>query len=573
MAQSQGGFDIPLGPYTVYDGKTGVYASRLPPPQVPAESVYQFCLGNVSFDDAGAAITECSTGRSISYGELKLKAQRFGLGLITKAKLKPGDTVLVALHSSIEFALSVMAAQFAGLRVALANPDYARKELKHVYRLTKPKKVIVHSTYLGRAAQANIKTFNVILSDTKLGRGGVLSIGELLADESAARAAKPYVPEDLNTTAYLPSSSGTTGLPKAVQISHKNLVSMLSMNLNTPGFIPDGLNGGQIRMLSFLPFFHAYGLVGQLHLVLKTQGQLFILRPFTPDTLCKALQTHKVNLLNCVPPALTKLTKHPGTNRTAFASVLRVGCGAAPLDAETEAKFSDMTGVEVRQGWGMTELTLAGLDPSSGQQTPGSVGCLIPSTLAKVVDVSDGKPVAPGERGELLIKGNQVFSGYLSNPEETKASFTPDGFFRTGDVVIVDKQTGEFTIVDRLKELIKYQGFQVAPAELEGILISHSKVAAATVVGRYDKAKATELPCAFVEISNAAKEEAKDALAKEIDEFVRSKVSHHKFLRGGIHFVEKVPVSASGKILRKEVRGMLQSLEAQLTQASPKAKL
>lgn len=499
------------------------------------------------------------------YGDLKLAAQRFGLGLITKAKLKPGDAILVALHSSIDFAVSVLAAQFAGLRVALANPDYARKELRHVYNLVKPKKVIVHSTYLRRAAAANIKTFTVILTDTKLGRGGVLSIGELLADVAQATAAQPFAPSDLSTTAYLPSSSGTTGLPKAVQISHRNVVSMLSMNLCTPGFIPEGLSADQVRMLSFLPFFHAYGLIGQLHLMLRMRGQLFLLRPFTPNSLCKAVQTHQINLLNCVPPALTKLTKHAGTNCTAFATVKRVRCGAAPLDAETEAKFTKLTGVEVKQGWGMTELTLAGLDPSSGQQTPGSVGSLIPSTLAKVVDVSSGKPVEPGQRGELLIKGDQVFSGYLSNPEETAASFTEDGFFRTGDVVIVEPRSGEFTIVDRLKELIKYQGFQVAPAELEGVLVSHTKVASAAVVGRYDKDQATELPCAFVELSaDAASGQAdKRTLAKEIDEFVRSKVSHHKFLRGGIHFVDKVPVSASGKILRKQVRSMLQALEQQ----------
>lgn len=397
-----------------------------------------------------------------------------------------------------------MAAQFAGLRVALANPDYARKELQHVYRLVKPKKVVIHSSYLGRAAAANIKTFTVVLTDTKLGRGGVLSVGELLADEVPAKEAQPFVPDDLNTTAYLPSSSGTTGLPKAVQISHFNVVSMLSMNLNTPGFIPDGLTPSGIRMLSFLPFFHAYGLNGQLHLILRMRGQLFILRPFAADTACKALATHRINMFNCVPPALTKLSKHAGTDRSAFATVKRIRCGAAPLDAETEARFSALTGVEVKQGWGMTELTLAGLDPSSGSQTPGSVGCLIPSTLARVVDVSSGLPVTPGQRGELLIKGHQVFSGYLSNAEETKAAFTPDGFFRTGDVVVVDAHTGEFSIVDRLKELIKYQGFQVAPAELEGILITHPSIAAAAVVGRYDKSTATELPCAFVELSASA---------------------------------------------------------------------
>ncbi|GAC95017.1 4-coumarate-CoA ligase [Pseudozyma hubeiensis SY62] len=564
MTQPGGESNVSLGPFTVYNHKTGIYASRLPPPKVPLTSVYDFCLGNVSFDDAGAAITICSTGQTISYGQLKLRSQQFGLGLLTKAKLKPGDTILVALHSSIDFAVCVMAAQFAGLQVALANPDYARRELKHVYNLVKPKKVIIHSTHLGRAAAASIKTFTVVLTDTKLGRGGVLSIGELLADEASAKAAKSYMPGDLNTTAYLPSSSGTTGLPKAVQISHKNLVSMLSMNLNIPGYIPDALSGEQLRVLTFLPFFHAIGLVGQLHLVLKTRGQLFILRPFTPDSLCKAVPEHKINMIGMVPPALTKLMKHPGLSRDTFATVKNVRCGGAPLDAETEAKFLQLTGVEVKQGWGMTELTVAGLDASSGQQTPGSVGCLIPGTLAKVVDVSTREPVEPGQRGELLIKGDQVFRGYVSNPEETKASFTEDGFFRTGDIVTVDPRTGEFSIVDRLKELIKYQGYQVAPADLEGVLISHPKIAAAAVVGRYDKENGTELPCAFVELSVDAQQQqhlSKHALAEEIDQFVRSKVSHHKFLRGGIYFVDKVPVGASGKILRKDVRAMLKSLE------------
>ena len=145
------------------------------------------------------------------YGELKLKVQRFGLGLITKTKLKPGDTILVALHSSIDFAVTVLAAQFVGLKVALANPDYSPQELKHVYKLVKPKKVVIHSKHLTRAVKANMQTFNVILTDTKCGRGGILWIGELLADEVEAKAAKPY----LNTTTHLPSSSGTTGLPIA----------------------------------------------------------------------------------------------------------------------------------------------------------------------------------------------------------------------------------------------------------------------------------------------------------------------------------------------------------------------
>ncbi len=211
------------------------------------------------------------------YGQLKLRAQRFGLRLVTKAKLKPGDTVLVALHSSIDFAVCVMAAQFAGLRVALANPDYAPKELKHVYKLVRPKKVIVHSTHPQPQRAPTCRLQRDPHQHQARSRWRAVHRRAACAPEAEARAAKPYVPEDLTTLPPTFLHHRHDGTPQGRADLASQPGRHARMNFNTPGFIPESLGGEQLRMLSFLPFFHAYGLVGQLHLILRQRGQLFII--------------------------------------------------------------------------------------------------------------------------------------------------------------------------------------------------------------------------------------------------------------------------------------------------------
>lgn len=344
---------------------------------------------------------------------------------------------------------------------------------------------------------------------------------------------------------------------------------MLEIIVHNPGAMPED-GRAQYRVLSFLPFFHAYALVCQVFLIIRARGHCAVMRPFNPVKYCELIKAYKVNMLHLVPPVLTLLSKHPSATREAFSTAILANCGAAPLDADTQAAFTSKTGVNVTQGWGMSETTVGGLGLSNVQLTPGSVGCLLPSTEARIMDVETGRSVGPGQTGELLLKGGQVCKGYLGNPAATRESITPDGFFKTGDIALVDPQTGEFSIVDRLKELIKYKGFQVAPAELEGILVSHPKVAAAAVIGIVDVGQATELPMAFIELKDDCDSKARDSIRHDLDEFVRQKVSHHKYLRGGITFVPKVPVSASGKILRREVRKLL---EANRSDQQEKARL
>lgn len=324
----------------------------------------------------------------------------------------------------------------------------------------------------------------------------------------------------------------------------------------------------QFRTLTFLPFFHAYALVLMLLYPIRKRGHVSVMRPFQPEAYCRLTRELKVNVLGLVPPVLTLLTKHPHATPEAFASVQKVVCGAAPLDFETQQAFEQKIRVPVQQGYGMTETTVGVLGLPGNRMAAGSVGSLLPATKARICDVETGRHVGPGERGELQINGPQVCKGYYGNPAATRDTMTTDGYLRTGDIAVVDASTGEFSIVDRLKELIKYKGFQVAPAELEGVLVSHPAIAAAAVVGVYDKHQATELPLAFIELK--PNHPRSTDTVNQIDAFVRAKVSHHKYLRGGIRFLDKVPVSASGKILRKEIRKLLQD-EVQ-AKGSPAAK-
>lgn len=495
------------------------------------------------------------------------------MGLLNKCKLKPGDTVLLYLHSSIDFAVALLASQFAGLRVALANPDYLSTELKHVVRLTKPKKIFATSRAMSRLGKAGVGSHLLITTDGDVfGFNGVLSIKGLMVDEATAKQAKVHAPASLDDTAYLPFSSGTTGLPKAVEISHDNVINMVEIFHHSPSIFPRNDDGSQaqFRALNFLPFFHAYALILMLHYPIRKRGHTSILRPFQPEAYCRLVKELKVNFLALVPPVLTLLTKHPDATKDAFASVTHSMCGAAPLDFETQSAFTRKTGVAVNQAFGMTETTVGALG-LQGDEASGSVGCLWPATKARIRDVETGKNLGPGERGELLVSGPQVCKGYYGNKDATRETFTEDGYLRTGDIAVVDPRTGEFSIVDRLKELIKYKGFQVAPAELEGVLVSHPAIAAAAVVGQYDKQQGTELPLAFVELK--ADQQRSDKLIEEIDAFVRAKVSHHKYLRGGVRFLDKIPVSASGKILRKEIRKLLQAEVAANESSAAKAKL
>ncbi|UZJ53294.1 hypothetical protein CBS101457_002614 [Exobasidium rhododendri] len=541
-----------------YDEETGIYRSEYTDYVGPSQvNWYDRLLGDVTWDEHVPTFIECSKrSRTLTNSSLKLQAQQLGVGLLKNTGLKPGQVVMIISGNCIEFPIVLMAAAFAGLKIAMANPGYLPHELKHTIAITMPEKIFVMTPLMKNVVDAQIPWKKVISMDAEIGRGGTLYMRKLMVSEAEAKAAKSYQPKDYNETQILPFSSGTTGLPKSVEVTHRNLVAMIEAICH----VPNGVSSVK-RHIGILPFYHAFAFQMNIAVPLITKSCCWILpSPFDPVLFCKIIEREKIELLCIVPPIFIVLTNLPQANRESWKSVKFLISGAAPLDQETQQRLVDKTGVEVRSGWGMTETTVGGLGLHANMKI-GTCGRLLPGMEAKCVDVETGKPVKQGERGELWVRAPNVVKGYYKNEMATKETITEDGWLKTGDVATVDRE-GNFSIVDRIKELIKYKGYQVPPAELEGLLLHHPDVAAAAVIGVYDKSQATELPRAYIELKGGrkgAEEEAK--IAQDVIEFIRKKASSQKRLRGGVRILDKVPASPSGKLLRKDLRALVKQEE------------
>ena len=277
-----------------------------------------------------------------------------------------------------------------------------------------------------------------------------------------------------------------------------------------------------------------------------------VMAQFDLEKFCATVQEQKVTFAYVAPPVVLLLGKHPIVDKYDLSSLRMLSSGAAPLTQELVNTVYQRLKIPIKQGYGLSETS-----PTTHMQpwelwdtTIGAVGALLPNQTAKFMS-SEGNEVPAGEDGELWIKGPNVFKGYHNNPKDTQNVLSPDGFFKTGDVGYQDKD-GNFYITDRVKELIKYKGFQVAPAELEGLLLGHPKVRDVAVVGYYDKSQATELPRAYIVPMSGVK--APPELTREIVDWLHAKIASHKRLRGGVRYFGEIPKTASGKILRRVLK-------------------
>ncbi|PNY24611.1 acyl-coenzyme A synthetase [Tolypocladium capitatum] len=350
-------------------------------------------------------------------------------------------------------------------------------------------------------------------------------------------------------------SSGTTGLPKGVLVSHVNVVSevFIGAYLNRPVF--DAWNrqgrGFVRRTLGHLPTAHIAGLLGYFVSPFFEGGIVYWMPAFNLEDFIRHSAELGITSIFTVPPIYAAIAKHPRV-KNQFSGLRQAISGAAPLSREIQQAVSDKIapGTIVTQVWGLSETTGAVTQtPPDRTDTIGSLGPLMPNVTLRLVDDND-QDVRPGEPGEALVKGPMITKGYHNNPEANKAAFTPDGWFRTGDVLRMENDL--FYIIDRKKELIKYKGLQVAPAELEGVLLAHPSVADAAVVGvPYND---TEVPRAYVELAPGTRGNISEA---DVAEYVKGQVAEYKQLRGGVVFVDAVPRSKAGKILRRELREMV----------------
>jgi len=273
---------------------------------------------------------------------------------------------------------------------------------------------------------------------------------------------------------------------------------------------------------------------------------------FELERFCAIIQDFKITYSYAVPPVVLQLAKNPIVDKYDLSSIKMMNSGAAPLTHEIVDALYTSRKLKVKQGYGLSETSpTTHTQPwEDWQKTVGSVGRLLPNQTAMYMS-PEGNEVPAGQTGELWVKGPNVFLGYLNNPEGTKHALTEDGYFKTGDVGHQDKD-GNFYITDRVKELIKYKGFQVPPAELEGVLLAHPHIDDVAVIGVYNKAQATEIPRAYVVPKKGVP--GTPETEKIIVDWLATKVAHHKRLRGGVRFIDEVPKTASGKILRRVLK-------------------
>ncbi|KAL9066857.1 MAG: hypothetical protein Q9161_007276 [Pseudevernia consocians] len=406
--------------------------------------------------------------------------------------------------------------------VSPANPAYSVSELSFQLKDSGAKAVLTQEpfleTVLEAAKNASIPRSRILLIGDGTSVNDVKHFTDLIraAGDEVIHKRSTRSPTDL---AYLVYSSGTTGLPKGVMLTQRNIVAQVLMLTVAQSELSwkDGPRGSGDTVLAVLPFYHIYD--------------------------------YKITYGYVVPPILLSLSKSPLVEEYDLSSIRMLASGAAPLTRDLVDAVWKRLKIKVKQAYGLSETSPATHIQryDDWQTTVGSVGRLLPNQVAKYMSPSE-TALPSGSTGELWIKGPNVFAGYLNNPSATANALTEDGYFKTGDVGFQDAQ-GNFYITDRIKELIKYKGFQVAPAELEGLLIGHEKVADACVVGVYDARQATEVPRAFIVTTESGVNQ--EVLAKEITTWLDARVAKHKKLRGGICFVDEIPKTASGKILRR----------------------
>ncbi|XP_012942397.1 4-coumarate--CoA ligase [Aplysia californica] len=514
-----------------------ILRSPLPDITIPDMCVHEFVFQKCDEFSNSIAVEDFHTGESYTYAQVKENSLRLASAL-HRLGLRHGDVLLAFTPNTIHFPLVMLACSCLGVMFTAANPSFKPAELRHQLIDSGATAVFADQSLADTVTQA-VDCPELTARQMHLfafgSAPGFQPFADLLSSEDTSCPDVAVKPRDDVYT--LPYSSGTTGLPKGVMLTHYNiLANILQLNTST------NMEAGDPCM-GLMPMFHIYGMVA-IQYALFTRGcKLVTLQKFEPESFLQCMQNKKIVYCNVVPPLAIFLAKHPLVDKYDMSSLRQVTSGAAPLGSEVSEEFQKrLPHVVLNQGYGLTETSPATNFDTVG--ITGSVGPLLPNTLAKVLDLETGEALGPGQSGEYCIRGPQVMKGYLNNEKATKEMIDPEGWLRTGDVVRYTED-GVVFVEDRVKELIKYKGSQVAPAELEALLLSHPALSDVGVVGIPDEL-AGELPKAFV-----VKKANSSVTEEELIQFVEDQVTSVKCLRGGVQFVTEVPKTPSGKILRR----------------------
>ncbi|MFD7610376.1 4-coumarate--CoA ligase family protein [Streptomyces sp. NPDC059828] len=518
-----------------------VFSSEYANVPVVSLPIHDAVLGRAAEYGDAPALIDGAGDMTISYAQLDTFHRRIAAAL-AEAGVRKGD--VLALHSpnTVAYPAVFYAATRAGAAVTTVHPLATAEEFAKQLRDSSARWIVTVSPLIEtarRAAELVGGIEEIFVCDEAEGHRSILGM-------LGSTAPEPDIAIDpAHDLAALPYSSGTTGVPKGVMLTHRSIATNLAQ---LEPLIP--MKPGH-RILAVLPFFHIYGLTALMNAPLKHGATVIVLPRFDLDQFLAAIEKHRINGLYVAPPIVLALAKHPAVARYDLSSLEYIVSAAAPLDARLAQACAARLGLPpVLQAYGMTELSpgthVVPLDAPA--PPPGTVGKLLPNTEMRLLSLDDpDRDAGPGEEGEIAIRGPQVMKGYLGRPDATDAMIDPDGWVHTGDIGRVDED-GWLFVVDRVKELIKYKGFQVAPAELEALLLTHEGIADAAVIGVYD-GDGNEIPKAYV----VRQPTADDLSPDDVMGYVAERVSPYKKVRR-VEFTGEIPRAASGKILRRELR-------------------
>ena len=514
-----------------------IFASRYGEVSVPNCSITQLLFEGLVGRENETAIIEGTTGRVMTAGDVMSQIKALAGGLTERGVL-PGGTVALLAPNLPEYPIVFHGVAWGGGTVTTINPTYTAPEIKHQLSDAGAVMMITIAAFAdtARAAMEGTACKELVIID---GGEGDLALADLMGDELINQA--PVDPSE--NIVVLPYSSGTTGRPKGVMLTHRNLVANVMQSAAVANIKPTDTT------IAFLPFFHIYGMTVLMNLFLNQKAKLVTLPRFDLEQYLKLIQEHRATRLYIVPPVALALAKHPLVDEYDVSSVTNIFSGAAPLGAEIEAAVGERFGCESVQGYGMTELSPISHMTVGDNIRHGASGQAVPSTECRIVDPTTMQDMGPSQEGELWIRGPQVMKGYLGRPEATEETMAEDGWLRTGDLAEIDED-GFMFIRDRLKELIKYKGFQVALAEVEAALCAHDAIADAAVIGRQDD-EAGEVPIAFV-VAKPGVDVTEEMLRGHCEGCLATYKRPEEY-----RFVESVPKTASGKILRRELKANL----------------
>jgi len=510
-----------------------IHPSLLPDVDIPDVPITAFVFAGAVGRDDKAALIDGPSGRTLTYAGLVEAIRSLAGGLVQHGFAK-GDVLALMAPNLPEYAVVFHAVAMAGGAVTTLNPTYTEREIHHQLVDSDARLLVTMSPFVdvARAAIVDTRVAEIYLIDPVPDGCDARPLSDLTGPPLAEQV--PVGPDDV---VVLPYSSGTTGVNKGVMLTHGNLVANIAQLLGAAEIREDE------KFVAVLPFFHIYGMQVLMNGGLAAGTTIITVPKFELEQFLQLHADYGVTRAFVAPPIVIALAKHPIVDSYDLSKLERIFCAAAPLSAELALEAGNRLGCEVVQGYGMTELSpISHLTPP-GRGKPGSVGLTAPNTELRIVDPLSGQDLDLGVDGELWIRGPQVMKGYLNNPTATAMTLDSDGWLHTGDIGHIDAD-GHVYVVDRLKELIKCNGFQVAPAELEAILLTHPAVADAAVVGRPDD-KVGEIPVGYVVLRPG-----QDASAEEVAAFVAAQVAPYKRL-GEIHFIDAIPKSAAGKILRR----------------------